>query len=101
MIIAVDQFGVYLRGELDKLRHKRDAAAFVEAAGQAGLLNDLGLTSDSENLSRQFSSQAAVDELVAGLPHELAKRVARCCGNDWRSNPDLYRQLTSSETQAG
>jgi hypothetical protein len=94
----MNQFRVYLRGELGKLRNRRDAAAFIVAVESSELLGDIGLAADPESLSRQLDSQAAVDELVARLQPETLDALSKCCSNEWRANPDLYEQLTSSDT---
>jgi hypothetical protein len=96
----VHQFRVYLRAELGKLRYRADAAAFIFAVGPSGLLRDIGLNRDPESLARQLDSQTAVDGLVAQLSPDVLKLLAKCCGDEWRANPDLYSQLTSSDLWA-
>jgi len=92
----VNQFRIYLRGELGKLSDRSDAANFIAAVRPSGLLAKVGLGGDPESLSRQLGSRAAVDELVATLPPDVLEPLAQCCGDVCRANPDLYRKLTSS-----
>jgi hypothetical protein len=93
----VNQFRVFLRAELGKLHDVQEASNFISAVRPPGLLKDLCLSADPAVLTRQLNSQAAVDELVARLSPQLVKTLSKRCGDDWRANPDLYHQLTSSD----
>jgi hypothetical protein len=88
----MEQFRVYLRAELGKLKDKGDARDFINALDPE-LLRDMGLPSGVAVLQARFACQDAVAEFVGRLTDHHLCEVTRCCDYNWRNN-GVYKRLT-------
>lgn len=92
----MNQFYIYLRAELGKLRHFGDAERFIENVPHE-ILQECNLAMNGDDISRKLKTQEAVDQFVVALPSETAKRLAEACSKRWRNN-DVFDKLQSSDT---
>jgi hypothetical protein len=90
----MNQFQVYLRAELGKLRQWGDACDFLDHVPPA-TLRTVGLPLHARDLTSRLESQDAVDQFVKSLSGESQKKLAETCSILWRDN-DAYSKLTSS-----
>lgn len=91
----MQQFAIYLRAELAKLRHQGDAAAFL---ADGGCLDVASIPRSVDGLMAAFTSQDEVDEYVLGLGDEDLVALTRCCGR-WRQN-NIANDLQPGQTVA-
>ena len=88
----MEQFRVYLRAELAKLKNEGDARDFVKALGSE-LLREMGVPSRVAALQAKLACQDAVAELVDRLSDCHLCEVTKRCDYKWRNN-GVYRRLT-------
>jgi hypothetical protein len=80
----VEQYRVYLRAELGKLRSHDGAAQFLAHDPMERLANH-HLSDSAEALTAKFASQELVDQYVAALQDPLLIQLTDYCGQ-WRGN---------------
>jgi hypothetical protein len=80
----MDQYRVYLKGELGKLKNRGDAEDFI--AKSSWHPGDFGLQRDAGQLMVCFPDQRAVNDYVESLDDAaLIGLTWQCC--EWRRNP--------------
>ena len=91
----MEQFRVYLRGELGKLKNACDAGEFLCGIGTEMVVR-LQLPTTVEELQRLFSTQEDVNQFVASLPDIELQDLVRDCDEKWRTN-GTFRALNKYE----
>ena len=81
----MNQFRVYLRSELGKLKNWDDALWFLRSI-RPEVLEVCSLPNDKDRLVEAFSAQDQVDAFVQSLNGFQLKTLTQSCDIDWRKN---------------
>jgi hypothetical protein len=81
---AADPYGIYLRGELARLRDPETASDFLSNA-RSGLPPGWTLGASGREISALLPTQGHVDEFVARLSRNDARQLTEICSR-WRNN---------------